>query len=182
MAILTVSIGTLALLFTRQWSSSRDVDVLQRVENAVAADLGWLKSYAKYWRMTSGPYNLSCSQAGFPTGCEPFAVSSTSSEYLPDENRCATDTGLAADFVTAAASVTITPARPHAVALGDTTLLNSATDSGRPPLPSGTTLVRNISLGKNLIYISYNLNGSNAAAYRFRREMALMPEAASWCP
>lgn len=179
--ILTVSIGILALLFTRQWSSSRDLDVLQRLENAVATDVGWLKSYAKYWRMTRGPFNLTCSQAGFPVGCDPFVISPTTTAYLPDEASCNSATGLAQDFVTAAAAVTISPPRPFTVAVGDTTLLNSASDTGRPLLPSGTTLVRSISLGKNLIYISYRFSGANADPYRFRRELALMPEAASWC-
>lgn len=173
--ILTASIGTLALATARQWTRSSDVDVLDRVENAVATDLGWLKTYAKYWRMSSGPYNLTCTQAGFGAGCTPFLVSSVSTEYDPDSSLCATATGLADAFVTAAASVTLTPARPYTVASGNTTLSVSG-------LPSGMTLTRSLTTGKSLVFLSYSLSGANAANYRFRREVALRPEASAWCP
>lgn len=191
--ILTASIGGLAILTSRQMTKTSDTDVLDRVENEVARDLGWLKAYAKYWRMTSGPYNLTCSQVDLGSSCDAFIVSTTSSEYDPDPNAntCPNPTGLpvvsntalANAFVSAAASVTLNPARPFAIAVGDTTLVSGGnSDSGRPRLPSGTSLVRNISLGNKLIYVSYSLTGANAASYQFRREVALHPEAASWCP
>lgn len=41
--ILTASIGALAVVTAQQWSRSTDVDVLDRVENAVARDLGWVQ-------------------------------------------------------------------------------------------------------------------------------------------
>lgn len=173
--ILTASIGTLAAVTARQWSRSTDVDVLDRVENAVATDLGWLKTYAQYWRMSTGPYNLTCTQAGFGANCSPFVVSSISTTYEPDANSCATATGLADDFVTAASSVTITPARPFPVASGTTTLSVAG-------LPSGTNLTRILTTGKNLVFLSYRFNGANAANYRFRREVALRPEASAYCP
>lgn len=195
MVILTASLGALAILASRQWSSGRDVDVLDRLENAVAADLGWLKTYAKYWRMTSGPYSLSCTQAGFPAGCTPFVVSTTITEYDPDPNgdTCpapsatppVADTALATAFVTAAgsaASATIVPERPYGVAVGSTTLINSATDTGQPRLPAGTALTRTITTGKNLIFLSYSFTGDNAAAYPFLREVSIRPEASTWCP
>jgi hypothetical protein len=180
--ILTVSLGGLAILAGRQWASSRDVDVRGRIENAVASDLDWLKIYGKYWRMTSGPYNLTCTQAGFGANCTPFILSATSTEYDPDPIRCATATGVAEDFVTAAAAVAITPSRPFAVAVGDTTLLSSTADTGQPALPPGTSLIRTITLGKNLIYLSYRFSGANAAPYNFVREVSVRPEAATWCP
>jgi hypothetical protein len=193
--ILTVSLGALAILASRQGSSARDVDVLDRLENAVAADLGWLKTYAKYWRMTSGPYNLSCTQAGFQAGCTPFVVSTTVTEYDPDPtgDTCprpsatppVADTALSDAFVTAAGSAvsaTIPPERPYGVAVGSTTLLDSATDTLQPRLPSGTALTRTISLGKNLIFLSYSFTGENAAPYQFLREVSIRPEASAWCP
>jgi len=173
--ILTASIGALAVVTARQWTLSADVDVLDRVENAVASDLGFLKTYAKYWRMTSGPYNLTCTQAGFGAGCSAFVVSNVSTEYAPDESQCATATGLADAFVTAAGSVTITPARPFSVASGSTTLSVAG-------LPGGMSLTRTLTTGKNLVYLSYSLSGANAASYRFRREVAVRPEASAWCP
>lgn len=173
--ILTASIGALALLSARQWSTSTNVDVLDRVENAVARDLGWLKTYAKYWRLASGPYSPTCAQAGFPSGCGERVFSRTTTDYQPDESRCATATGLADDFVAAANTVVINPARPFAVASGDTTL----TVAG---LPSGMSLTRTLATGKNLVFVSYSLTGANASSYGFVREVALRPEAASWCP
>jgi Tfp pilus assembly protein PilV len=172
--ILTVSIGALAAVTARQWSRSSEVDVLDRVENAVARDLGWLKSYAKYWRMSTGPYNLSAAQTCPGASCE-FVFSNTTTDYQPDGARCATATGLADDFVTAAGSVTITPARPHSIAAGDTTLNVAG-------LPNGTSLTRTITTGKNLVFLSYSFTGTNAAGYNFVREVALKPEAAAWCP
>lgn len=173
--ILTASIGALALVMAQQWRRSTDIDVLDRLENAVASDLGWLKTYAKYWRLASGPYDLTCTQAGFASGCDVRLFSSTNTDYQPDEARCATATGLADDFVTAAGSVTINPARPFAVSSGTTTLNVAG-------LPSGTSLTRTISTGRNLVFLSYSFTGANAASYRFVREVALQPEAAAWCP
>lgn len=189
-AILTVSISGAAIIASQEWASSADLDVMSRIDNAVASDSAWLKTYAKYWRMVSGPYSITCTQAGFPSACRAFVYSATSSEYEPDpdQNLCpnATSTGaptaLANAFVTAAASVTINPARPYTVAIGETILINSATDTGQPRLPSGTHLARDIRLSGNLIYISYSFIGANAATYKFRREVAIRPEAASWCP
>lgn len=191
--LLTVTIRGLAALTSRQWATSSDADVINRVENEVARDLGWLKAYGKYWRMSSGPYSLSCSQVDLGSSCTTFVVSNTSTEYNPDPNvnTCpnpsasppVSTTALASPFVSAAASVTLNPARPFAVAVGSTTLVSGgSSDSGRPRLPDGISLVRDISLGTKLIYVSYRLTGTNAAPFRFRREIALMPEAASWCP
>ena len=193
--ILTATIGGLAILATRQWSSSNDVDILERVEATVARDLGWLKTYAKYWRMTRGPYNLTCTQAGFSSGCNPFIVSAGTSEYNPDPsgNTCpnptgtpvVADTALASAFVQAAESArsTLTPAGPFPIAIGNTTLISGgSSDTGQPRLAAGTTLVRSISLGRTLITISYSFSGSDATPYGFRREVALYPEAAAWCP
>jgi len=173
--ILTASIGGLAVLTARQWSSSGEVDVMERVESAVARDLGWLKTYATYWRMTSGPYNLTCTQAGFGNDCTAFIPSRFSHEYEPDAARCSTATGLADDFVSAASSVTLSPARPFSVASGATTLSGIG-------LPAGMILTRTITTGKNLVFLSYSLSGTNAATYGFRREAALRPEATGWCP
>lgn len=192
-AILTASIGGLAILTSRQWTTTSDTDVLDRVENEVARDLGWLKSYAKFWRMTSGPYNLSCAQVDLSGSCDSFIVSSTSTEYNPDPNGTTcpnpggvpsvANTALASAFVSAANTVTLNPRRPFAVAVGNTTLVSGGNaDSGRPRLPAGTSLVRNITLGTKLIYVSYSFTGGNAGSYRFRRVAALHPEAASWCP
>lgn len=190
-AILTVSVGSLIALSTRQWASSKDVDVLDRLENAVARDLGWLKSYAKHWRLANGPYDLSCTQAGFASGCDERVFSSTTTDYQPDEARCATATGLAQDFVNAAATTTVTPSRPFAIPSVPSDGSSASQIKGDPlavnDLPSGTALYRTIRIStaaaeKNIVYLSYSFEGTGADAYRFVREVAVKPEAAAWCP
>ena len=191
--ILTASIGALAVVTARQWSRSVDVDVLDRVENAVASDLGWLKTYAKYWRMTSGPYPITCVQAGFGSGCTAFVTSKLATEYEPDPADCAdpTDlTALAKGFLDAASTVALTPARPYPInplSLTQTLLTsNPNPQAGQGvydrTLPSGTSLQRTITPGTNIVYLSYALTGTNAAPYRFIREAALQLEASAWCP
>lgn len=200
--ILTASIGTLALVTARQWSRSADVDVLDRVENAVASDLGWLKTYAKYWRLASGPYDLTCTQAGFASGCDVRVFSSSTTDYQPDEARCGTATGLAQDFINAAAAArtTIAPNGPFAIPTFLTDGTTAQTIKGVPPivnneglplpvpnLPPGTSLFRTIRISataseKNMIYLTYSFEGAAAAPYRFVREAAIQPEAAAWCP
>lgn len=185
--ILTASIGALAVVTAQQWGRSTDIDVLDRVENAVASDLGWLKTYAKYWRLASGPYDLSCVQAGFPAGCTVRNFSTGTTDYQPDEALCATATGLADAFVAAAGSAdsgTITPAPPLPRVASGTNTLNVA------GLPAGMTLQRTITTTRpqntspnNLVYISYALlQNGQPSSYNFVREVALSPEAASWCP
>ena len=205
--ILTASIGGLALLITNQWSASKDVDVLDKVENAVARDLGWLKTYAKYWRMSAGPYDL-CPR-GFSytatnqftckvssdsprSGASSYTRYNTTLAYEPDrsdlsENRCATTSGLAQAFISSAQAdatrTLFTPNRPF-----DLTQTNIPVTG----LPAGMTLTRTISYTdptattknvNNIVYLTYSLDdGSGSSPYRFRREVALRPEAASWCP
>ena len=188
--ILTASIGALAVVTARQWSRSVDVNVLDRVENAVASDLGWLKTYAKYWRMTSGPYPLTCEQAGFDSGCTAFVSSKFATVYEPDPALCTEATGLAEDFVEAASTVTLTPARPFAIDPENLTQILLTSEPNPDPgegqydssLPPGATLVRTITPGTNIVKITYSLTGGNAAAYGFLREAALQLEASAWCP
>jgi len=179
--IIALSIAGLSFLVGRQAGSSSDAAVLARVENIVANDLAWLKSYGKYWRMKSGLYNITCTQAGFSAGCSGPELSSTIS-YDPDAGQCSSATLLAENFVSAAGSVAITPPRPYPISLGASTLLSSANDAGQPPLPAGTSVIRTITAGKNLIYVSYSFSGDNAAAFRFARQAAVRPEASAWCP
>lgn len=194
-AILTASIGALAVVTAQQFSRSADVNVLDRLENAVARDVGWLKSYAKTWRLASGPYDLSCTQAGFASGCDVRVFSTTITDYQPDEARCATATGLAQDFINAAASVSITPARPFTIPTvasnGTSAVLIKGDSNGNPlnvaGLPSGTGLYRTIRIStalaeRNVVYLSYSFEGPGTEAYRFVRDVVLRPEAAAWCP
>lgn len=195
--ILTITLGVLALTASRDWSRSQDGDVLARLENAVAADLGWLKTYARYWRMSSGPYNLTCTQAGFGASCSSadFTFSTTTILYDPVASRCATATGLAQDFINTAASVrlTLSPPGPYTIPTVPTDgtsgsgTPNPKTDLAVTGLPSGSALYRTLRIGtsssdKHLIYLSYSYEGTGASSYSFLREVALRPEASGWCP
>jgi hypothetical protein len=209
--IITASIGALAVLSARQWASTKDLNVLDRVENAVALDLGFIKSHAKYWMMSSGPYNLCPENFSYTStnsftceatadtplsGAKSFTKSSTTITYDPDpnENTCpnpisspvVADTTLATAFINHAKTSTIKPiwsfpptgsGPPWA-----DTLIDSATDTGRPSLPSGTKLERTISVGKNIVYVTYRFTGTNADPYGFVRKVAIHPEAAASCP
>lgn len=193
--IISASLGALALLSTSQWANSKDVDILNRAENAIARDLGWLKSYAKYWRMTSGPYNFTATQ----TGASSYTLSRNTIEYQPDrsdvtpaETRCSTSsTSMAQAFISDASSdaagTAFNPNRPFNLSTSAATTL---TPTG---LPAGLSLRRTIAFSKtvnstdistrNTVYITYTLDdGSGSSAYRLIREVALRPEAADWCP
>lgn len=211
--IITASIGALALLSARQWSSSKDLNVMDRLENTVALDLGWLKTFGRYWRMSVGPYNLcptgfnyatnanTCTSPNTPlSGATSYTLSTTNIDYEPDPNNntCPNPTSspviaddvLARTFLAAARDSTITPiwqfppigSGTITASSVTTVLINSASDTGRPQLPSQTTLERTITFGKNLLYITYSFTGSNAAPYGFVRKVAVHPEAAAYCP
>ncbi|MFM7311856.1 MAG: hypothetical protein ACKO0M_01600 [Cyanobium sp.] len=194
LVLVTAALGGLAILITGQTSTSRDVDVLGRVEKGIASDLGWLKSYAKIWRLTSGPYNLTATQ----TGASTYTISTNTLEYQPDrtdvtptESRCSTSTtSLAQAFITDASTSTaqtaLTPNRPFALSTSAATTLTGL------GLPAGLSLTRTIAFTKtvsgtnvsvpNTVYITYTLNNNaGVASYRFVREVALIPEAAAWC-
>ena len=103
----------------------------------------------------------------------------------PNATSGTADTALASAFLTAAASVSLTPQRPFALAVGNSTLVENSGGSSAITdrrLPLNTSLVRSITLGKNVIYVSYSFTGTNAASYRFLREAAVRPEASAWCP
>lgn len=183
--ILAATVGSISLLATRLWTSSRTDNTSTLAENAVASDLGWLKSYAKVWKMDTGPYDLTTTQ----TLTSSFTFSLNTLSYSPDKTLCATVSGLAAAFITDARSVTFTPARPYTLATGRTQLAVSGLASGLGLWRTLST-TRTGSTARNLVYLSYTLerNGSAGTAgtidttYGFQREVAVRIEAEAWCP
>ena len=178
--LLTSSIATVALLTTREAATRDEVQSLTQIENAVALDLGWLKTYAKYWRMSSGPYSFLDASM---TAASSFTQSPGTLTYEPpmdddDSSRCLSGTAMASAFLSEAASTgagTIRPSRPFTVATGKVQLNSS-------DLPIGVQLFRTITTGNNMVYLSYSLEGTRAARFRYQREVAIRPEAAAWCP
>jgi len=151
----------------RQVGVSAEADRLTKVEAVVSRDLDWISDYARYWKLRSGPYNLTT------------AITQASSwtmapqvEYEPPANRCANGT-LADGFLADLATVTTSPARPYAIpAAGVAQSLPVATD---------LEVARMITSQGSRIHVSYGLTGSKADGLRFFRQASVLIEAAAWC-
>jgi type II secretory pathway pseudopilin PulG len=152
----------------RQVGVSAEADRLTKVEAVVSRDLDYITDYARYWKLSSGPYNLSNTITNTSTSY----VMAPQVEYAPPADRCANGT-LAAGFLDDLASVTTTPARPYAIPVA----------GGAQSLPVDTDLEvsRTISSQGSRIHVSYSLTGSKAEGLRFFRQASVLIEAAAWC-
>jgi type II secretory pathway pseudopilin PulG len=152
----------------RQVGVSAEADRLTKVEAVVSRDLDYISDYARYWKLSSGPYNLSNTITNTSTSY----VMAPQVEYAPPADRCANGT-LAAGFLDDLASVTTTPARPYAIPVA----------GGAQSLPVDTDLEvsRTISSQGSRIHVSYSLTGSKAEGLRFFRQASVLIEAAAWC-
>jgi type II secretory pathway pseudopilin PulG len=152
----------------RQVGVSAEADRLTKVEAVVSRDLDYISDYARYWKLSSGPYNLSNTITNTSTSY----VMAPQVEYEPPADRCANGT-LAAGFLDDLASVTTTPARPYAIPVA----------GGAQSLPVDTDLEvsRTISSQGSRIHVSYSLTGSKAEGLRFFRQASVLIEAAAWC-
>jgi type II secretory pathway pseudopilin PulG len=152
----------------RQVGVSAEADRLTKVEAVVSRDLDYITDYARYWKLSSGPYNLSNTITSTSTSY----VMAPQVEYAPPADRCANGT-LAAGFLDDLASVTTTPARPYAIPVA----------GGAQSLPVDTDLEvsRTISSQGSRIHVSYSLTGSKAEGLRFFRQASVLIEAAAWC-
>lgn len=56
--IASSAIAFLVPALTRQLGVSAEADRLTGVEAVVSRDLDWISDYARYWKLRSGPYNL----------------------------------------------------------------------------------------------------------------------------
>lgn len=166
--------GTIAI-FNSQFGSSSDARTRNQLEAIIARDLNWIRTYAKIWRMASGPYNVSTTQ----TGSSAF-TSAPLITYTPTSTDCA---DLASAFNTnaaGAAGTSLVPTKPYTI---PTTLGTSQTLA----TVSGVSVARtiNVSTGvtnNNTLAISYALSGGNAANLGLDRQTAVFLEASSWCP
>jgi len=151
----------------RQVGVSAEADRLTKVEAVVSRDLDYITDYARYWKLLSGPYNLSTTITKASNW-----IMTPQVEYAPPANSCANGT-LAAGFLADLASVTTTPARPYAIpAAGGAQSLPVATD---------LELTRTITSQGSRIHVSYGLTGSKADGLRFFRQASVLIEAAAWC-
>jgi len=166
-AIASSAIAFLVPALIRQASISTEATSLTSVEAVVSRDLDWISDYARYWKLRSGPYNLSATI----TQASSYTFS-PQVEYEPPADRCANGT-LAEGFLSAASSVTTTPARPYPIAgSGSVETITVATD---------LQLARTITTQRNRIQVLYALTGSKADSLRFSRQASVLIEAAAWC-
>ena len=168
-AIASSAIALLVPALIRQASISTEATSLTSVEAVVSRDLDWISDYARYWKLRSGPYNLSA--AITQTQGSGYTLS-PQVEYEPPANLCANGT-LAESFLSDASSVTTTPARPYPIAgSGSVETITVATD---------LQLARSITTQRNRIQVLYALTGSKADSLRFSRQASVLIEAAAWC-
>jgi len=152
----------------RQVGVSAEADRLTKVEAVVSRDLDYITDYARYWKLLSGPYNLSNTITITNT---PYLMI-PQVEYAPPANRCANGT-LAAGFLDDLASVTTTPARPYAIP--------AAGVAQSLPVSTDLEVSRTITNQGSRIHVSYSLTGSKAEGLRFFRQASVLIEAAAWC-
>jgi len=167
-AVLIASSGIALLVpaFVRQLQVSSEPDRLTAVEAVVSRDLDWISDYARWWKMRSGPYNLSPSittLSGWSTESE--------ATYEPPADHCEANT-LSSDFVDAMGSVPASAVRPYAISGSGTTDIASV---------NGITVQRIISIAPNRLHVSYLLQGDPASSLRFNRQASVLIEAAAWC-
>lgn len=179
--IIGVVVGTISLLFNRQVSFNQRTAALDAIDAAVSRDLTWLKSYARFWEMKSGPYNLTATQ----TGASSFTTSSVL-DYEPAVVDCESGT-LAQSFINKAASADVTPigtspnqlVRPNAIP----TTSGTAQTITLPAVASAYTLTRRINYTglTNRVQVVYSVTGADAAQLPYPREASLLLQAEAWC-
>ena len=175
-SIAIVSATILYPLFNESLMIGRQSADRNAIEAATSLDLSWIKRYAKFWKMKSGPYPLESSHT------KTTATFQTSPVL---EYECAnsdlTTTNLSQQFITDAVSVAntandVVPKLPYGfVATADS------------PIPvanisSGYTLSRTVDTSNpNRVYVIYKVTSTNAWPINFVRESSILLESAAWC-
>lgn len=169
--IASTAIALIVPSVIRQVSLSREVNSLTSIESVVSRDLDWISDYSRWWRMRSGPYNITASVAQLPTGVS--YTTAPEASYLPPADSCASGT-LANDFQAALAVATTSPARPYAI---------DATSVAAQDLETvgDVTVKRSLEPNARTLRVSYSLEGGNTASLRFYRRASVLIEAAAWC-
>lgn len=169
--IASSAIALIVPTFIRQLGASSEATSLNSVESVVSRDLDWISDYARWWRLRSGPYNITATIAQLPAG----TAYATSPEvaYLPPPDRCAAGT-MAAGFQEALASVTTNPARPYPIDASSSAAATLAT-------VGGVTVRRALTPSGNTLRVTYSLEGDPASSLRFLRQASVLIEASAWC-
>ena len=174
LCVFTACLALLASLLANQTSNPRKTATLDAIETTASADLAWLRNYANFYRLESGPFNTTSTI----TGADSFTQSSYLS-YQPDPDICASET-LPAAFVAAAQSVVITPAK-----LADIPSTSGTEQQITLPTSAGSTqLFRKISFPSGQVdhvTVSYYLK-NDSLNLGFQRNTAILIDAFAWCP
>jgi hypothetical protein len=174
-----LGISLIAPVFVGQLPQMRRIAAQEVIEAEVSRDLNWIKQYSKYWRLNSGPYNLTAAQTGQTDANASYVVRSHIS-YRPFTSAQCTAGGFVSQFLTDAGSVTITPARPNAI---PTTTTNASTTITLPAEAAGYTLTRTLTvLGNNRLQVDYAVNANGNPTLSFQRSALILLPATTSCP
>lgn len=170
-----VGISLIAPVFVGQLQQMRRIAAQEVIEAEVSRDLNWIKQYSKYWRLNSGPYNITAAQTGQTDANASYVVRSHIS-YRPFTAAQCTAGGLVAQFLTDANGVTITPPRLNTIATGTTTI-------GLPAEAGTYTLSRTITVvADNRFRVDYAVNTNGNPGLSFTRSALVLVPAAGTCP
>jgi hypothetical protein len=175
-AIAIISASILFPLFNESLLVGRQSTDRNLIEAATSLDLSWIKRYAKFWKMKSGPYPLSSSHTK-------TTVTFQTSPVLDYEcaNSDLTTTNLSQQFISDAVSVASTaddvvPKLPYAF---------SSTANSQIPVTNisqGYTLSRSVDTSNpNRVYIIYKVTSTNQKPINFVREASVVLESVAWC-
>ena len=174
--IALISATVLYPLFNESLIIGRQSADRNLIEAATSLDLSWIKRYAKFWKMKSGPYPLDNSHT------KSIAAFQTSPVL---EYECAnsdlTTTDLSQQFINDAVSVAntvndVAPKLPYNF---------SATANSQIPISNispGYTLTRTVDTGNpNRVYVIYKVDSTNDRPINFVREASVLLESVAWC-
>jgi Tfp pilus assembly protein PilV len=169
--IVTIALAGVANLFTSSLAISSRSDNQNAVETAVSTDLNWIKRYAKFWMMKSGPYAL---ENNFTKTTSAFTSSPVLSYQCANSDLTASN--LSTQFRTAAESITNTTDI-------DPKLSYTFSSSQTIPVPTTPyTLTRAVTSPTDTqILVKYTLTGADSASLAFKRETTILLESAAWC-
>ncbi|MFZ0407188.1 MAG: hypothetical protein WAM11_03640 [Cyanobium sp.] len=174
--IAVVSASILFPMFNQSVVLGRQSADRNSIEAATALDLGWIKRYAKFWKMKSGPYPLTNSHTKTNTN---FFVSPVLDYECANSNL--TTTNLSQQFISDAVIVAgttddVIPKLPYAF---------SATANAPIPVANigpGYTLSRSVDTSNpNRVYVIYKVTSTSQWPINFVREASVVLESVAWC-
>ena len=174
--IAVVAATVLFPLFNESVVVARQSADRNSIEAATSLDLSWIKRYAKFWKMKSGPYPLD------NTHTKSVAIFQTSPVL---EYECAnsdlTNTNLSQQFIADAVSVASTaddvvPKLPYAFIASANSQIPIANIS------AGYALSRTVDTSiPNRVYVIYKVASANEHPINFVREASVVLESVAWC-